>query len=150
MESSTSSKHKAVWDWLQTCTEIADLFFNFSGEMQGSTLFAPITVYKDTANIEFADGSSERFYDYALAQIRPIDTTPNETGNIDQLEEFEALAEWISEQNDDKNFPEFPTGNTITEVSVLESNAGYVAAQDQYNAKYMLQFRIVYNHEKGA
>lgn len=135
-----NNKHSAVWDWLQTCPHIKDLFFNFSQSDPGDTALIP----SDTVINEFIDGSSLRRYDCALTRIISCTFEPNDTANIDAVTEFEQIHAWIQQQNDAGNLPEFPEGETPYEIFVLPSESGYAVAQDLSSAKYMLQFQIEY------
>lgn len=141
------SRHEAVWDWLLTCPDIKDLFFNFSQSMNGDTVLVPLMAYSDTVNTAFVDGSSERWYDFSLIRFEAQSVQPNDEQNIEVLVDVEAIAAWIEAQAAMGNYPLFPTGSTIQSVEALPSNIGYVAARDDTGAKYMLQFRIEYIKE---
>lgn len=141
------STHEAIWDWLRTCPEIADLFFNFSQSANGDTILIPLAVYSDTLVKEYIDGSADRQYDFTLVRFDACTTEPNSTQNIEVLCNFEAIAAWIEETAEAGNLPAFPAGSTITEIKALPSNIGYVAARDETGAKYMIQFRIEYLKE---
>jgi hypothetical protein len=141
------SRHEAVWDWLQTCPYIADLFFNFSQSENGDTVLVPLMAYSDTPKSEFVDGSSERWYDFSLVRFEAQSVEPNDEQNIEVLVDVEAIAAWIETQAAAGNYPLFPAGSTIQSFEALPSNIGYVAARDNTGAKYMLQFRIEYIKE---
>lgn len=138
-----TNKHSAVWDWLQNCPYIADLFFNHTQTDNGDTSLVP----SDEVVREYLDGSSLRNYNVALAKVLPVSFEPNDTANIEQLVDFEALGDWIEAQNLARNFPNFPPGECVEEIRVLPSSSGYMVAQDMRSAKYQLQFQIEYTRE---
>ena len=135
-----TNKHEAVWDWIQTCPHIKDLFFNFSQSDPEDTALIP----SETVLAKYIDGSSLRRYDCALTRILRCSFEPNDTANIDSVVDFEQIVAWLEEQNENGNFPEFPDGETPHEIFVSPNESGFAVAQDLSAAKYMLQFQIEY------
>lgn len=135
-----NNKHAAVWEWLQTCPYIKDLFFNFSQSDPGDTALVPSESIVET----YLDGSSLRLYSCALTSVIRCTFEPNDTANIDAASEFERIIDWLREQCDSGNFPPFPTGETPQDIILLPNESGFFAAQDMSAAKYMLQFQIEY------
>ena len=138
-----ASKHEAVWDWLMTCPHIGDLFFNASRAEDGNTQLVP----SDQVVRTFVDGSSERNYNCALTRFLPYTQDPNDLSNILALVDLEAVGTWVEAQNEARNFPEFPEGQTVNEIRYLPNESGYLVAQDYTQAKYMIQFQIEYLKE---
>jgi len=136
--------HQAVWNWLQTCPHIADLFFNISMTDDGDTQLVP----SETVKATYIDGSSERYYDVALNRYVALSDNPNDTTNIDMTDEFEKVTDWIRDQFEKGNLPVFPTGMTINTVEIIPSESGFMVSQDENIGKYMLQFRIEYFRSK--
>lgn len=137
----TSSIHAALWEWFSSCALITRLFFNFSDSESESTAIATAG---DTVLEEFIDGSQRRRYAFELIRYLPATFSPNDPGNVDMMEDVEKIVDWVQRQNDDGNFPSLPKGYAAESVTVLEDSAGYVAAQDQNRAKYMIPFAIDY------
>ena len=139
-----TNKHTAVWDWLQTCPLILDTFFNFSTASDGDTVIAPVTAFRDTVAEEYVDGSTLRYYDFALIRYANYTNEPNDTENISDLLDVEAVAAWIEAQDDAGSYPAFPAACSVQEVRILPTSTGFVAAQSENRAKYMVQIRIEY------
>ncbi|MEG1516427.1 MAG: hypothetical protein RSD95_16180 [Clostridia bacterium] len=139
---------RAIWDWLLTCPFIKDLFFSFGEIADGNTVLIPLTAYKDRAVKEFIDGSSVRQCDFALVRFESMTREPGSTENLDVQFDVESLAAWIDGQGGKGNYPEFPANCQIQGISTLPTETGFLAAQDEQGAKYMLQFRIDYYHEE--
>ena len=136
-----TSIHAALWAWFAECVKITHLFFNFSTTDDGDTAIATAG---DTLLEEYIDGSQRRRYAFNLIRFLPFTETENDAGNVAMLEDVEAISHWVEEQNDAGNLPEFPNSCTAESVRVLDEYAGYVAAQDESCAKYMIPFAIDY------
>lgn len=140
------SKHAAVWNWLMQCPHVGDLFFNLSDGEIGSTKLIPSESVLQT----YIDGSTVRNYDCALTRFEACTLDPNDDMNIESLRRFELLAEWIEEQAEKGNFPQFPEGQTVQEITVLTNEGGFMALQEMDICKFMLQFRIEYLKSKST
>lgn len=134
--------HAAVWDWLLTCPAVNDLFFSFGRTENGDTVLVPVS---DDPMKTFTNGSSERRAVFALTRVDAISDAPNSGENIEVLQRFDALAEWIEAQNKAHIYPGFPKGIVIDEITVLSSAS--FAAQDEGQAKLMFQFSMNYLKE---
>ncbi|MDO4547539.1 MAG: hypothetical protein Q4D04_05550 [Clostridia bacterium] len=139
---------RAIWEWLTDCPHIKDLYFSFGEIADGNTVLVPLTAYKDRAVTEFIDGSSIRECDFALVRFEAMTTEPNDAGNLAAQFDVESLAAWIDEQGKAGNFPEFPPSCKIQKLYALPTETGFLAAQDESGARYMLQFRIEYYYEE--
>lgn len=135
-----SNKHKAVWDWLQQCPYIKDLFFEAITVRQGGTVLVP----SDSLIEEYVDGSEKHNYNCALTRFQPFSMDPNDMANITAVTDLETLQEWVRVQARRRNFPVFPEGCRVDDIRVLPNESGYMVAQDFAHAKYMIQFQIEY------
>lgn len=135
-----SSKHEAVWDWLQDCPYIGDLFFEAAAVRQGGTVLVP----SDSLIEEYNDGSELHHYNCALTRFQPFSMDPNDMANIQTVTDLEDLQDWVRRQAIQRNFPEFPEDCTVEDIRVLPNESGYMVAQDFANAKYMIQFQVDY------
>lgn len=135
-----SNKHRAVWDWLQSCPLIGDLFFNAMAEKVGGTCLVP----SDQKIEEYIDGSEKHNYNCALTRFQAFSGDPNDMENITAVTDLEELGDWVKEQVQDGNLPKFPDSMQITDIRVLPNESGYMVAQDFTQAKYMIQFQIEY------
>ena len=135
-----SDKHRAVWDWLQSCPYIGDLFFNAALAKSGCTVLVP----SDQTAEAYTDGSEKRWYDCALTRFQPFSADANDACSIEAVTDLEELCEWIAAQSRARNFPAFPAGYDVYDIRVLPAESGYMVAQDMTMAKYMIQFRIEY------
>lgn len=136
-----SSIHQALWEWFAQCAAITKLFFNFSGTDDSDTV---ISTSGDVVLTNYLDGSQKRRYSFELIRYLPATFEANDTGNIEMLEDVEAITEWVQQQAAAGNLPVFPDGYSAEEISVLDEYAGFAAGQDGNMAKYMIPFAIDY------
>lgn len=137
----TDSIHAALWDWFLQCSAITKLFFNFSSTKDSDTVIATAG---DVVLDEYIDGSQHRRYSFELSRYCPITFIQNDPGNIDMLEDAQAIALWVEEQNEAGNLPVLPNGYAAESVTVLDEYAGYSSATDENTAKYMIPFALTY------
>lgn len=138
------SKHEAVWDWLQTCPHITDLFFNYANTNDSKdTQLIP----SETLIATFIDGSKLMRYNVSLVRFIRISSDPNDLKNITDLVDFEQVNEWVDTQNEMHNYPKFPNDCIVEEVKALPNTAGFAIAEDMTIAKYMMQFQVQYIKE---
>jgi hypothetical protein len=135
------SIHIALWDWFLQCAAITKLFFNFSGAKDEDTV---ISTSGDMVLETYIDGSERRRYSFELIRYLPTTFEPNDSGNIDMLEDVEAIVDWARKQAAEGNLPALPDGCNAEELVVLDQYAGYADAQDGSMAKYMIPFAIDY------
>lgn len=135
------SIHAALWEWFAQCAAITRLFFNFSGADDGDTVIA---TSGDTLTKEYISGAQQRRYAFDLIRFLPATEEANDAGNVEMMEDVESIIAWVRAQNDTGNFPVLPAGHTVEQIDVLDNSTGYVAAQGDNMAKYMIPFAIDY------
>ena len=140
------SIHAALWEWFLQCSAITKLFFNFSTAKNADTV---ITTAGDSVLEEYIDGSQRRRYAFELSRFCPISFTKNDPGNVDMLEDAQAIAAWVEQQNDAGNLPALPNDCIVESVVLLDEYAGYVTAQNENTARYMIPFALDYTKSKG-
>lgn len=142
----TDSIHAALWEWFGQCSAITKLFFNFSTAKDSDTV---ITTAGDTLLDDFIDGSQRRRYAFELSRFCPITFAQNDPGNVDMLEDAQAIAQWVEAQNDAGNLPELPGSYIAENIVLLDEYSGYATASDGNIAKYMIPLALDYIKTKG-
>lgn len=137
----TNSIHQALWDWFSQCAGITKLFFNFSGTNDSDTV---ISTAGDIVLEDYIDGSQRRRYSFELVRYLPATFAANDTGNIQMLEDVDAIVAWVREQVAAGNLPELPEGYCPEDVAALDEYAGFAVARDENTAKYMIPFALDY------
>lgn len=140
------SIHAALWEWFAGCASITRLFFNFSGTDDGDTVIA---TSGDMLLEDYISGMQRRRYAFDLIRYLSATFTENDPGNVDMMEDIDSIVQWVQQQNDAGNLPQFPDGCVAESIEVLDDRTGYVAATDQNRAKYMIPFAIEYMKLKG-
>jgi len=147
-------KNQAVIDYLITCPAIRDnpLFFNFADEKDNNN---QLTVRATETNImqPFVDGSvSKRFsfniYVYKSVAFNAVVKAEGYTDeNVSDLVDVQAIIDWITEQNEEKNFPNFGSSCIIdsieatTDIPVLEGvNSKTQPTLAQYNVGINIEY----------
>ena len=136
-----NSIHGAIWEWFLGCAEITKLFFNFSEQNDGDTAIIPTG---DTLIEEYIDGTQRRRYAFELARYLPITFAENDAGNVEMMEDVDAVVKWVEAQNGSGKLPKFPENYNAEQIEALDSYTGYAATQDPNTAKYMVPFAIEY------
>lgn len=92
----------------------------------------------------YVDGSAKCQYLFIFAGREHYSS--DEALNMANLEFFERLEEWISEQNANDRLPDLPDGCTAQSMRVLSS--GYVIDNDTKTARYQIQCQLIYTKHR--
>ena len=156
-------KNQAVIDFLLTCPAINSnpLFFNFLNAKDNVRQLIPIAT--DTSiNQKYIDGSVLRRYQFSLVDFCSIvyqaiprvtvTTTTTSTPtyvseNVEDMYMVQGILDWINEQADARNFPNFGETNIVDEMRVTSDmpNLNGVDTQGTPSlAKYSITVQIDY------
>ena len=130
-----SDKNQEMVDYLMQCDYIKThpLFFNFGNAKNGNSQL--VINGNDVAQDEkYVDGSVLRRYSCNLLVyksisynpvVKEVATTstplyPNE--NVEELADVQAIIDWIKEQNDSENFPDFGEDCVVEHIEALTTN----------------------------
>lgn len=125
----TVDKNQAVIDYLMTCPLISGnkVFFNAIQAVDGTKEI--VTIANDrNAHKPYIDGSVEKQYTFTIIDFRSISFNPlvqvpgytNE--NVDDMLDVQGVIDWIEEQNDNRNFPNFGTDCIIDSIRTGADN----------------------------
>lgn len=140
-----TDKNTAILNWLYGCDELQDIFYLVGKSENGGTTIVPNSSEEWTK--EFNDGTGEKELTFTLILHKAISTEPNTDENAKTQFDVEKIMEWIREQNEVENYPQFADDETIFEIEVLE-NLPNMAGQDEQTAKFMFAVKI--NYYKGV
>ena len=132
---------KAVFEWFTDCEIIAEgkpVKVDYLGEEAGDYSIEPVPT--QTVIKKYVDGSAKCQYLFVFASRENY--SEDEDLNIENLEFYERLEEWIAEQNINCRLPKLPKNCTAQSLSILSS--GYVANTDTSTARYQIQCRLTY------
>lgn len=123
-------KNKAVIDYLLTCKPIYNtpLYFNLANIKNGVTQLLKLS---DDRNIErpYIDGSVLKRYSLTIISYLTISNNPIvkvegiDNENVSDMASVQELIDWIVEQNENRNFPNFGEKCVVEEIRTTTSDA---------------------------
>lgn len=154
-------KNQAVIDFLCTCPAIQSnpLFFNFLNAKDDNKQLVA-TGNDKSMNVKFVDGSERKRFTFTIidyksvayqAIVKPIQvgtgvqTYANE--NVQEIMEVQAIMDWITEQNEARNYPNFGNDMIIEEMRTLTENPNLNGVDTSVSpalAKYSMSIQIDY------
>lgn len=148
------NKNQAVIDYIITCPTILNspLYFNFiNAKDDTNQLFTNST---DTyTNRNFVDGSVEKLYTFTIityksaADIAVVKQSGYENENLSDMSDIQKLIEWITEQNEARNFPNFGEDCIIDSIETTTEQPKFDGIDDQITpplAVYSTSIQIKY------
>lgn len=148
-------KNKAVVDFLLTCDYIKNnpLFFNFGKAESDNKQI--VTIANDIrVNEPFIDGSVRKRYtftiiDYKSVAYNAVVSRGNVpvSENIDTAFEAQQVADWVEEQADIRNYPDFGVDCVIDDMKVVTDQPNVNGVDRSVTpalAKYSISIRIDY------
>lgn len=92
----------------------------------------------------YLDGSARKQFQFAVASRRLYDQDIAQ--NIESLEFFEALTNWVEERAKARELPEMDGGRTAQKIVVTSTAYPFVVSEDG-KARYQMQMRLEYYKE---
>lgn len=142
-------KNQAVTDFLQTYADISanPLFFNF-GDIENDAYQVNVSYNDVSLNRKYVDGSELRRYTIYIDSFKSVSTTPVVSGysaeNLDDMKEVQDLLDWITEQADNRNYPDFGTNCVIDDMYVTSTEPALVGVDSSLNPPIAI-YRIAIN-----
>ena len=147
-------KNQAVIDYIITCPTILNspLYFNFINAKDGTNQF--FTESTDTyTNQNYIDGSVGKLYTFTIltfksaADIAVVKMPGYENENLSDMSDIQKLIEWIAEQNELRNFPDFGEDCIIDSISTTTEEPKFEGIDEQISsplAVYSTSIQIRY------
>lgn len=164
-----SDKNQAVIDFLFNCPTINanPLFFNFLNAKDNSKQL--ITMANDVSlNRKFVDGGVLKRYTFTIVDFRSIvyQAVPRNTvipgtttytdyvsENVEEMNMVQGIMDWINEQGEAQNFPDFGSDCIIEEMKTTSENPnlnGVDTSSSPPLAKYSMSIQIDYIDKSKA
>ena len=129
--------------WLRSCTQIesARLFgADYLGDEESYSLDVTPTALKYRENI-LGDMvlQEKQEQNFVFASRDPYGADYQQ--NLDNLAFFQAVAKWIIDQNNARNFPEWEGGEVVAIVPTLSA---YPITMGSAYARYQIQIKVTY------
>ena len=146
-------KNVAMIKFLMACPTIQDnpLFFNFADEEDGNNHFI---TEKDTIKKRYIDGSLLKQYTFSIASYYAVshnavlnedDTIIDE--NIENMAKIQDILDWINEQADIRNFPDFGPQFVVDDMITLTTDPDIDGIDTSVNppiARYSVGVKVSY------
>ena len=151
-------KNKAIINYLFTCPKIAanPLFFNFAKAEDNNRQL--ITTSNDKRiNQPYIDGSVMKQYTFTIVDYRSIlyqalvndpehpNDYPNE--NVEEMLDVQGIIDWVTDQNDDLNFPDFGETCVVEQIRALSDTPNLNGVDTSVSpalAKYSVSIQVQY------
>lgn len=117
------NKDKVMLEYLLSCPAINErsLFFNFAEGKDETNHF--VTQATDINRQKpFVDGSIAKVYSFSIVTYKSLGTQAVDKENVgsdenlDELAEVQSLIDWITEQRDNSNYPDFGESINIDDM----------------------------------
>jgi len=147
-------KHQAVIDYLINCPNILNspLYFNFINAQDDSNQFLTKSNDKYT-NTHYIDGSVGKLYTFTIMTFKSVNSIavvklpdyPNE--NMSDLTDIQGLIDWINEQDELRNFPDFGEDCIVETISTTTDEPSFDGIDEETEpnlAVYSITIEIAY------
>lgn len=147
-------KNQAVIDFLLTCPQIQEspLFFNFTEADSESKQI--VTEGNDTRlNQSYLNGDVLKRYTFTIIDYRSVayQAIINIQGyvneNVEEMLDCQGIIDWVNDQEDIRNYPDFGDDCEIDEIKALTLNPNLNSVQSSGSlnlAKYSIAIQIDY------
>jgi hypothetical protein len=147
-------KNQAVIDYLIQCPQIKNnpLFFNFADAQDNNKQLLTIANDKAT-NKPYIDGSVLKKYTFTIVDYRSVvyQAIVKQEGysdeNVEEMFDVQGIIDWITEQDDNQNYPDFGADCVIEEVKAVTDNPNLNGVDSNTKpslAKYSVSIQITY------
>lgn len=149
-----NNKHQAVIDYLVTCPAIQDspLFFNFINAQDGTNQF--LTVSNDEyTSTKYIDGSVQKIYTFTILTFKSVNDIEivripgYQNENVSDMEDVQALIDWIQEQEEIHNYPDFGENCIVESIKTTTEEPNFDGIDEQVEpnlAVYSTSIQISY------
>ena len=160
-----TDKNQAILNFLIDCPAIQDnpVYFNFLTAKDGSSQI--VTSTNDTAiDRKYVDGSVLRQFTFSLVTFMSIsdneiifpdeatnpitsDSVTLSNENVEDMATMQGIIDWVNEQNDNANYPDFGSNAIIDEMEVTTTTPRFDGVNTEVTpmlAIYSIAIRISY------
>ena len=147
-------KTEAIIQYLLTCPRIANssLYFNFINATDEDEQFLTVANHK-SLDKTYIEGSVLKRFTFTIIDYRSVayqemaryDITANES--VEEYLDVQALIDWINDQEDIHNYPDFGEYCIIEHIGTASQNPNLNGVDTQANpalAKYSISIQIDY------
>lgn len=150
-----ANHEQAIITYLLNCPSVknSSLYFNFIDAKDDNKQYVTTSNEKAT-NKPFIDGSVEKQYTFTIIDYRSIAYRALPKGialigdeNIEEYLDVQGIIDWITEQEELKNYPDFGSDHIIEKIEALTENPNLNGVNTSVTpplAKYSVAIRVTY------
>lgn len=147
----------ALIEYLQTCPYLANtkMYFNFAEAKDNAKQLVTVATSSDTIK-KYIDGSQYKTFSITLidyrsvtyqALVNSVDISQYPNENVDEFVDVQEVINWIDEQNELQNYPDFGLDCEVDEIyaatDIPNLNGVDVSIQPAL-AKYSITIKVKY------
>lgn len=143
------SKHDAVKAYfVSKVKELAGSMLNFNFSPESPNSISLLTNYSDKVRKKYITGDTLKEYGFSIIIVKEYSSESDDL-NLEAMNFAQTFMEWLEEQNEKKEYPDFGENCTIEKMENLQnmpnlSGVNYEAGL----ARYMIQVRIIYTENE--
>lgn len=135
------NKHRVLQEWVQDF--LTDRFLYFESSEAYPNIRAVVPTYGDALLRTDIVGNKYKQYTFVFIGYEQLDVGTTYT-NADNMLIFDEFAQWVNEQNEARNFPNFGENTTDYDLEVVQNMANLATVTEDGLAKYMLAVNVNY------
>ena len=143
------SKHDAVKAYfVSKVKELAGSMLNFNFSPESPNSISLLTNYSDKVRKKYITGDALKEYGFSIIIVKEYSSESDDL-NLEAMNFAQTFMEWLEDQNEKKEYPDFGENCTIEKMENLQnmpnlSGVNYEAGL----ARYMIQVRIIYTENE--
>ena len=135
------SKHSALRAWVNEFLTNNYLYYESAEAVAGIRVIVP--QYGDYVNKTDIIGYKYKSYTFIFIAYEQLDEGTSDV-NVNNMLVMDAFLEWLEEQKEEQNFPDFGENCDEYEIEPLQNMANLATVTEDGLAKYMLGVKINY------
>lgn len=140
------NKYAAVMDFINKCPLVGtDTYFNFTDATSddGNTFLYAVPYSKPYK--KYVDGDALWRMQFEIRQIKPLCRESNTIANTEALQVVTDFLNWVRQQGENKNYPDFGENCTILDLRITDDViTPMMTGMDENGALYAFPFEILY------
>lgn len=149
-----ADKNEAIIAYLRQCPQLSNnaLFFNFIEAKDNNKQLVTMTNDK-AVDRPYVDGTVLKRYSFTIIDYRSVsyqavvNITGHSNENVEELLDIQSIIDWIEEQNDIRNFPNFGNTCIIDRIYTATDNPALNGVDTSLKpalAKYSITIQVDY------
>lgn len=137
------NKYSQLIEWIKQYTPIYNDWVFFNVILTEAGTVGVTSVVNERELDTFINGTRRVEFLFSIVLVEEYDKGTS-THNLNAIKEFENIAAWIEEKNENRDYPDFGDDVEIENVKSLEIVPNVVIDPQAMKAKYQGQFKITY------